>query len=91
MVKTKRRKKSTTYELALGNTEERSGHRRDCAQLSAVIRMEYEGSDEHSPELALQLVKDTIDGETFVVEVYEGVTIEFVVNASRATKKDVTS
>lgn len=89
MPRTKKKTTKTTYELQLGNTKERSGHRVDCAQLSAVISMDYDEGDEHSEEIALQLVKNEIDGETFEIEIWEGVTLKVTVNASRAAKKDV--
>jgi hypothetical protein len=83
-------KRKVTYELQLGNTEERSGHRRDCAQISATIRVAYGKDEEHSPELALQFVKDELDSHPLkVTETYEGVSIEFTLNASRATVRDV--
>jgi hypothetical protein len=86
--KTKKKKGSTTYEVRLGNVVERPGHRRDCAQVAAVVRMTYENEDEPNKELALQLLKDAIADEVYVTPL-EGVTIEVTLNAYNVRERDL--
>ena len=96
MPKTRTKKKVTgAYYLNLGNIEERGGHRRDCAQISAkivcrkdAVGEEYKGTDDDT-EAFLVMLKDSVHDQTFEFELWEGFVVEVVFNTERCVKKDV--
>ena len=65
------------YEVKLGNLEQRRGHRPDCAQISAVAKVKAS-----TAVFAIEIVKSLLhDGETYVIEIVPGVTVEITFNA----------
>jgi len=90
--KTKKKTKKNAYELRLGNTEERAGHRRDCAQVSVRLVCTKDAGLMHedvTPEGFLKTVMEYLHDQTYELEIWKGFVAEIVFNADRCIVKDV--
>jgi hypothetical protein len=92
MPKTKKKTKDA-YELRLGNTEDRAGHRRDCSQISVRLVCKKDQitdtGDGATPEEFLAMLAEHLHDQTYELPVWEGFVAEITFNTERATKKDV--
>lgn len=91
MPRTKKKTKNA-FELVLGNTEDRSGHRRDCSQIKVRLVCTKDAGlihEEVSVEGFLRSVEEYVNGQTFELEIWKGWTAEVTFNTERTTAKDV--
>lgn len=94
MAKTKKKTEKTHFQLALGGTQERAGHRRDCCQIAARLvckKTEVDSGQEQTPEGFLATCMEHLhEAGTYEFEIWEGFVIELTFNLGRVTVKDIT-
>jgi hypothetical protein len=93
MAKTKKKTEKTHFQLVLGNTQERAGHRRDCCQIAVRLvckKTEVSEDQEQTPEGFLATCMEHLhDVGPFELEIWEGFVAEIDFNLGRVTAKDV--
>jgi DnaJ-class molecular chaperone len=87
---------SKQFVIELGNTEERGGHRRDCAQIAVKLvcrkdQISDEAADpaDQTPEAFLQTIRENLHDMTYELEIWEGFVAEITFNTKRVTVGDV--
>jgi hypothetical protein len=94
MPRTKKKKKTKdAYELQLGNIEDRSGHRRDCSQISVRLvckKSQVRDADGGaSPEEFIAMLAEHLHDMTYDLDIWEGFTAHVTFNTQRVVAKDV--
>lgn len=86
-------KTKNAFELKLGNTEERSGHRRDCSQIAVRLVCKKDqvsdGQGEANSEEFIAMLAEHLHDMTYELEIWDGFVAEVTFSTSRCTPKDV--